>query len=156
MALKTTTVSITDPDSRDNHKVYKLTEMPASKAEKFAVRAFLALARGGVEIPENIKDAGMAGLATVGFSMLSKVEFVDAELLMDEMMTCVTFIPNTQSPDFSRNLVESDIEEIKTRVRLRAEVFALHTGFSWADAASRLNSMIPAPASQDTKTSPAS
>ena len=45
-------------------------------------------------------------------------------------MSCVTVIPDPTRPQVFRQLVETDIEEIATRLRLRDEVIALHTNFS--------------------------
>lgn len=149
-------ITVNDPASRDNGRRYLLTEMPASQAEKFAARCFLALAKSNVNIPEDIKSAGMAGLAVVGFQMLSGLSFGDAESLMDEMMTCVQYSYDAKNPAAVRALIEEDIEEVSTRVRLRSEVFTLHTGFSLADAQSKLISDLAAAAagSSTTQTSP--
>ena len=38
-------------EGRDNGKVFVLTEMPASRAESWAMRALLALMANGVEVP---------------------------------------------------------------------------------------------------------
>lgn len=154
MGLKTATVQIADPGSRDHGRMYLLTEMPATQAEKWATRAFLALTRSGVEIPEDIRAAGMAGIAALGFHMLGGLRFEDVEPLMDEMMGCVQIIPDPKV-SLPRKLVESDIEEVKTRFKLRVEVFTLHTSFSWPDVVSMLNSTSTTPGSLDTQTSPA-
>jgi hypothetical protein len=39
------------PPDRDKGKRFKITEMPAMKAEKWAARFFLALAKSGIDIP---------------------------------------------------------------------------------------------------------
>lgn len=155
MGRKTTEVHITD-EGRDKDKVYVLTEMSASQAERWAMRAFLALARGGVDIPENIADAGMAGVAMVGLKALGGMSDADALALMDEMFTCVQIKPDpVGAPGLVRKLVENDIEEIATRVRLRMEVFTLHTGFSMAGVLSRLSPATNPPASPSAPTFPA-
>jgi hypothetical protein len=123
MGRKTRDVTIKD---RGEDKTYVLTEMPCSKAEKWAIKVFLALARSGVEIPDDIAERGMAGIATLGFTMLGGIDFDMAEPLLDEMFECVAF----RSPAAVRPLTENDIEDVQTRLRLRAEVFELHTGFS--------------------------
>lgn len=145
---KTQIVAIGPEGGRDAGKSFLLTEMAARPAEKWATRAFLALSRAGIDIPEDIAQQGIAGLAIVGFKMLGGMSFQDAEPLLDEMMACVQFLPNpaTLQP---RPLVDNgtegdDIEEVQTRIRLRAEVFTLHTGFTFADAGSKLTSMAPA------------
>ena len=98
------------------------------------MRAFLGLAKSGVEIPENISEAGMAGIATLGFRALSGITFDLLEPLLDEMFECVSLIPDPSRPQVVRALIEDDIEEVGTRLRLRKEVFALHVDFSQAAA----------------------
>ncbi len=143
MARKQAEVVVSDPASRDYGKRYVLTEMPASQAEKFAARCFLALARSGAEVPADIASAGMAGLAVVGFHMLAGLDFAEASVLMDEMMGCVQYGYEPTNAAATRPLIEVDIEEVATRARLRSEVFTLHTGFSLADVPSMLTSAPP-------------
>lgn len=126
-----------DAEGRDKGKTFVITEMPASQAEKWAVRAFLAMSRSGVEIPDNLEGTGMAGIATLGLKALGGIQEDDAIRLMDEMFDCVKFKPDdARIPP--RDLVEDDIEEVATRVKLRIEIFELHTGFSLAAATSKL------------------
>lgn len=137
MARKTLTITI-DAEGRDKGKTFLLTEMPASKGEKWAVRALLALARGGIEVPENIAGLGLAGIAIIGVQALSGLEWELAEPLMDEMFACIQIIPDATRPQVVRGLVEGtgsdDIEEVKTRIMLRKEILALHVEF-FMDAA---------------------
>ena len=78
----------------------------------------------------------MAGLASFGFQAMCHVSFSEAEPLMNEMFACISFVPDEGIPP--RRLIEEDIEEIKTRIDLRAEVLELHTGFSITAALSKL------------------
>lgn len=135
MPRKTTIYTVTSED-RDIGKKYLITEMPASRAEKWAARAFLAMAHSGIEIPANIMDAGFAGLALMGLRSLAGVNFDEAEPLLDEMMTCAKFLPNGMPIESARVINEEygDVEEPSTLVKLRAEVFKLHINFSMADA----------------------
>jgi hypothetical protein len=134
-------VSITiNDEGRDQYKTFIINEMPATKAEKWAIRAFLALAKSGVELPEDVTSAGMAGIAVLGFRALAGLRFEDAELLMDELMTCV-LIKVDAMPN-GRMIMGSDIEEVKTLFRLKMEVFALHTGFSITDALQKQTSTV--------------
>lgn len=129
MARKTATVTI-EAEGRDLGKVFLLREMPASQAEKWAARAFLAMARSGIDIPDDLAGAGLAGIATVGLKAIGGLGFAEAEPLMDEMFACIQIIPDPARPAVVRALVESDTEEISTRLRLRKEVFGLHVDFS--------------------------
>ena len=125
-------------EGRDKGKAFRLTEMPARQAEEWAMRALIALARSGVEIPDNIANRGLAGIAALGFTALRGLGFSDAKPLLDEMMTCVMFIPDPKRPAVVRNLVDDDIEEVGTFFQLRKEVFQLHVDFSKAVALSAL------------------
>ncbi len=119
---------------RDLGKCYRLTEMSASQAEKWAAKALLALARGGAEVPDDIAGAGLAGIATYGIKAFAGMTFHDAEPLLDEMFRCVQRVIDPANPAFARALVEDDIEEVATRVQLRIDLFKLHVDFSSGDA----------------------
>ena len=128
MARNTKEIIIADA-GRDQGKRFLLMEMPARPAEKWATRAFLALARSGVDIPEDIANSGWAGIAIQSLKTIAGVQFAEAEPLMDEMFKCIQFVPDTGIP---RPLIDTgtdgdDIEEIMTRMKLRWEVVTLHT-----------------------------
>lgn len=131
MARKTKEFTIDNPDSRDHGKVFWLEEMSAAQAEKWAYRAFLALAKSGIELPEDVENAGLAGIATMGLQALSGLPWADAEPLLDEIMQCVQIKPNQS---VTRPLVEEDIEEPLTLMLLKKEVFTLHVGFFGKDS----------------------
>jgi hypothetical protein len=118
------------PD-RDEGKVFVLTEMPASRAEAWAMRAGLALFHANVELPSGFdpRRLSFASMAEIGLQVLSGLKWEDAEPLMDEMWSCVQIQPDPTQPLVVRNLLEEDIEEISTRLKLRAEVWKLHTDF---------------------------
>lgn len=125
---KTETITI-EREGRDKGKQFKLTEMSAAQAERWALRAFFALANTGVELPDDMADSGMAGIAAVGLSALGKVPFEQAEPLLDEIMGCVQIVPDPSKPHVVRALIDEDIEEVATRLELRKAVWDLHTGF---------------------------
>jgi hypothetical protein len=135
MARKTATVVIpaADTSNRDAGKSYLITEMSATQAEKWAMRALSALLRSGVYVPDDVVKRGLAGIALVGIKGLMGLSFADAEPLMDEMFGCIQRVEAA----VTRPLVEDDIEEVTTRLRLRSEAFQLHTGFSPAAFLSR-------------------
>lgn len=137
---KTALVKITEGDpqtNRDFGKIFVIKEMAAVVAERWATRALLALARSGVQLPENAASAGWAVIAVMGFQALSHANFDDIQPLLDEMWQCVMIQPDHRHPDLIRHLMWSgadgegaDIEEIATMLKLRTEVFNLHAGFS--------------------------
>lgn len=133
MARKIEQITIKD-EGRDKGKVFVIREMPASQAEKWAMRAFLALAKSGVDVPEEVAESGLAGIAVLGLRALSGLTFADAEPLMDEMFSCIQIMPDPTRPEVVRLLLEDDIEEVKTRLHLRKAVLSLHTDFFTAAA----------------------
>lgn len=147
MARNTANYTVTD-EGRDQGKVFVLTEMPASRAESWAMRALLALMAGGVDVPPGFDRMGMAAMAEIGIKALAGLRWDVAEPLLAEMWSCVQFMPDSSKSHIVRSLIEEDIEEIATRVKLRAEVWKLHTGFLKAVAPSISGGSPPAAASK--------
>ena len=153
MARKTKLIRIGSDGGRDASKCFWLTEMSAPKGEKWATKMLLLAAHSGADIPKGA--AGMAAIAVMGIqALLNGVNFAELEPLLDEMMLCVTIIPDMmKAPDYKRPLIEDDIEEISTLLLLRNEVLMLHLGFSLADSLSTLISGMSAKDSTITQTS---
>jgi hypothetical protein len=128
-------------EGRDKGKMFRLVEMPADQGEKWAYRALLALSRGGMNLPSGIFDSGMAGLASVvpylvliGLRSLNAAKWEEMEPLLDEMMSCVKYQPpqaGVQAQDLISG-INSQIEEIRTRVELRKAILELHVDPSLA------------------------
>lgn len=164
MARKTQIVVMTS-DDRDKGKTFLIAEMPPRQAEKWAARVLFAIAKSGGDDrdAEEVASGGMAGLAAVGLRSLTRVDFAEAEPLLDEMLSCVQFIPDPSKIDqFTGKPLarpvdwENDVEEVATIVQLRSEVVEVHTGFSVAAFLSRLGMAAKAKLnSPDTETSPA-
>jgi len=130
MPRKEIDVRITD-EGRDKGKVFHLQEMDADQAEWWAIRTISALVRANPDLASSyIEGRGMAALAMAGVQALMMLDPIDAKPLLDQMMECVSIKPDPKNPNIIRKLLPNDIEEIMTRVKLRSEVFTLHTGFS--------------------------
>ncbi len=125
MARKTVNITIST-EGRDHDKVFVITELSAWDAEEWAAQALFAMMNAGIEIPEEIASAGLAGVVSLGLKALTKISFSQAKPLLDKMMTCIQIQP---SPKVTRDLIESDIEEVSTLLTLRKEVLRLHTDF---------------------------
>ncbi len=137
MARKTS-IYIVEDEGRDKGKMFILNEMPASQAEKWAIRVFLAMARSGVDVPDDIASRGIAGIAIMGLKALGNMNFYDAEPLLDEMFSLISCVPDPAKQNIKRGyggvgpMIEDDIEEPTTRLKLRKEILALHINFSTA------------------------
>lgn len=127
MSRRTLVYTVQD-ENRDKAKAYKLTEMYATQGELWAARAFFAMAQNGIDIPDNLQGSGMAGLARFGLELIGKLPFNEAQVLMAEMFAQVEYIPDPKN-GMTRQLIEDDIEEISTRVKLRMELLKLHADF---------------------------
>lgn len=136
------------PGNRDGGKSFRITEMSATRAEKWAMRALLMLKGSGERIPSNVQGLGMVGIAILGLNVFlqGSIRPEDLEPLMDEMLTCVEIIRDPRHPEVATPLVsDDDVEEVQTRLWLRSEVLRVHTNFSPAEALSKLISAIQAP-----------
>ncbi|MGS1109033.1 hypothetical protein ACVCNH_22440 [Achromobacter anxifer] len=120
-------------EGRDKGKVFILTELSAYEAEEWAGRALFSLMNAGVEIPDNIAEAGLAGVAAMGMKAIAKLPFESAKPLLDKMMDCVQIQP---SPNVTRELMSGDVEEVATLFTLRKKVLGLHLDFFTAAAPS--------------------
>lgn len=132
---------------RDAGKIFRVTEMSAAQAEKWAMRALMLLRGSGERIPANIQGFGMIGVAILGFNVFMNAQIRPDELepLLDEMMTCVQIVRDPKNLEVATDLVSADdIEEVRTRLWLRSEILRLHTNFSPADALSTFLSAIQA------------
>lgn len=154
MARKTANIALGADSGRDGGKTFLITEMAANQAEKWAIRALLALTRAGIEVPDDVSALGMGAIAAIGLRAFGNLSFEEAEPLLDEMMGCVQIVTTS---GVTRAIDSEDIEEVATYLRLRNEVIALHTGFSVAaelsnyrEAAARADQKPPEPLTSPT------
>lgn len=129
MARKTVKVEIKDKDSRDNGRVYKITEKDAYSAEWWACRALGGMIKAGIAIPDT-SSLSTEVLFHYGIASLLKIEPYLLKELMDEMMECVEVVPSPQKePNVTRKLLPSDIEETATLMEIRKKTLELHIDF---------------------------
>ncbi|WP_027815225.1 hypothetical protein [Paraburkholderia bannensis] len=122
---KTISYLVTD-EGRDKGKRFLITEMSAARAEEWAARALFSVMSCGINVPDNILKAGFAGIAAIGIKSMTKVPFELAKPLFDEMMTCVQYEFEAGRDGGARALMDDDIEEVATRLKLRKAVLQLH------------------------------
>lgn len=130
MPRKTQRITVT-AEGRDKGKTFLLMELPADQAEAWAIRALLGLQRSGFEITDEALAGGAASLAALGLKALFNLPWVELQPLLEEMFTCVTYVHNPKhAPQEITPGLNSQIEEVATRLMLRLAVFELHMGFS--------------------------
>jgi hypothetical protein len=144
MARKELKLTIADA-GRDQGKVFVITEMPARRGHQWATRVLFGVMNAGLDIPENILEAGFAGIAAIGVKALGKLPASVAEPLLDELLGCVQAMPDPARPNVVRGLIDDDTEEILTIFKLQKEVLALHVDFFTA-AGSRISGPATDPA----------
>lgn len=146
MARKETDVQITDEKSRDFGKTFRIKEMDAERAEDWAIRAFMGLAVGGVELPTELPKT-LPGISMLGIQALGRIPYAHARPLLNEMMGCVQVVSSTGQ---LHKPMAGEIEEISTLVKLRREIIELHTGFFELVANSNLMSSLLATPQEST------
>lgn len=128
------TLDITIPfENRDKGVTFRIKEMPAVQAERWARRAIYAMLQGGFK-PDQIEidpKLGMAALAYLPIEALARMEPELGDQLMDEMLqTCVKVV---RGGNMEMDLLPGEPAEVGTLVYLRAKVVELHSGFFWID-----------------------
>jgi len=131
MARKTTVITISD-DGRDKGKKFRINEPPCYQIDNMVTRAVFGLGRAGVTIPAEIIQLGAAPTAYFIGTQFNKLPWRLGLQLADELMACVQRVETK----LDRSLVEEDIEELTTRLKLKGEVLKLIFGF-FAIAASQ-------------------
>lgn len=127
---RTVTVKI-EEEGRDKGKVFLIEEMPADVGERWALQVLYLWSQIGVTMPQGVQEAGMAGLAAVGVDFLT---IAQARALTDPSLDVMwDYIKYQHAPDHPPQKIVSgancQIDEIRTRKRLREEVLKLHLVF---------------------------
>lgn len=121
--IKQTTVTITE--GRDRGKRFLITEWPCIRSEHWIFRAIFGLGKGGVELPPEVLQLGAAAAVYAIGSQATRIPSRLGIRLADELMECVQIVEQ----NVTRSLVDQDIEDVTTRLRLKAEVLKLIFGF---------------------------
>lgn len=154
--MRKTKVITIEADCRDKGKSFFIREKSAVEAERWAGRALSALSRHGVLLDDEFLNSGMAGLVVAGIESLKRLPFEEAEPLLNDMLSCVRFVPDKNQKDAAtgyplmRPLLlgdddeDGDIEEVSTLLHIRGEVLELHLGFSIAAVLSNMAAAVEA------------
>lgn len=121
MARKIVTYTV-EKKNRDEGKSFVITEMSAVKGHEWATKALFAILNSGVDMPDEMAQMGLAGLAVMGMGAITNIPHAVAKPLLDELMTCVKI----KMEKVTRDLVPEDFEEVITIFDLQREVLSLH------------------------------
>ena len=117
-------VEVKIEDGRDAGKVFKITEMPATQAERWATRALGILGKSGMSI---------SVLGTMEFGEILqevlRADSKDIEPMMDELLACASYENNGTMVKMQGNMIDSVIEEVTTIMKLKMEALKLILGF---------------------------
>jgi hypothetical protein len=127
---------------RDAGKSFLITETSAVQAEEWGLRAIMALGTSGFVVPQEMADAGLIGLALLGYSAFMGASEAAVLPLWREMLpTCVQYkapLESASGADILMPWSPSLVEEVSTLLLLRKQIVELHTGFTLAELAQKL------------------
>ena len=144
MARKTKTLVI--DSGRDKGKSFLITEMPVTRADKWANTALLAMLRGGVDVGNvnfgliadtiSVGDApkidpmgGMLELARITIAGLGNVTETVGQELLDQLINDCAQVISSGGVVRQMLSIDDEIEDLKTLWMLRKESFLLHIDF---------------------------
>ena len=144
MARKTKTLVI--ESGRDQGKSFLITEMPVTRADKWANTALLAMLRGGVDVGNvnfgliadtiGVGDApkidpmgGMLELARITIAGLGNVTETVGQELLDQLINDCAQVISSGGVVRQMLSIDDEIEDLKTLWMLRKESFLLHIDF---------------------------
>jgi hypothetical protein len=119
------TLTVTIKEGRDAGKKFLITERPCIQTEHWIMRAIFGLGKAGVELPPELLQLGAAPIAYAIATQAIKLPSRLGIRLADELMQGVERVEEK----LTRSLVDNDIEDVSTRLQLKAEVMKLTFGF---------------------------
>lgn len=144
MARKTKTITL--EKGRDKGKSFLITEMPVTRADKWANTALLAMLRGGVDVGSvnfgliadtiGVGDApkidpmgGMLELARITIAGLGNVTETVGQELLDQLINDCAQVISSGGVVRQMLSIDDEIEDLKTLWMLRKESLLLHIDF---------------------------
>lgn len=121
---------IVEDEGRDNGKEFIITEMSAWDAEELSEEIYRAMGHGEFNsLPADVVSMGVAGLATVGISVLAAAPASVSRPISDRILSTVEIVITNEGKDITRHIKPLDFEEISTIRKLKDKVFELNFGF---------------------------
>lgn len=116
---------ITITEGRDAGKTFKITEMSATQADRWATKALCLVGKSGCSIVELFNKISTGGILNI----LGDLGYDGAEPLMEELLNCCSFKKDGVDVQMKGTMVDSVIEDWTTIFRLRKEALDLTINF---------------------------
>ncbi|NNS07342.1 hypothetical protein [Erwinia sp. JH02] len=117
-------------DGRDKGKEFQITEMSAWDAEELSEEIYRAMGQGEFNsLPADVVSMGIAGLATVGMSVLAAAPAATSRYISDKLLSTVKAVITHEGQQVSRDVEKIDFEEIATLRKLKDKVLELNFSF---------------------------
>ena len=117
-------VEITIEEGRDKGKTFKITEMSATQADSWALRALCLLGKSGITL-EKLGSLDMDAI----FQLLGNLGYEFSKPLIDELLECASFKKDGVYVPMKGAMIDSVVEDVSTLFRLKMEALTLTLGF---------------------------
>ncbi|QCE34704.1 hypothetical protein FAI40_04690 [Acetobacteraceae bacterium] len=117
-------------EGADKGKLFFITRMSASDADKWALRFIKALADAGDTVRPDSLELGILGIDDKYFDLIGHVEESESEVLLEALLKCCQIKRDPRNPSVEPTKILSvDIEDAQTLSILRRKAYELHTDF---------------------------
>lgn len=118
-------IEITIDGGRDAGKTFKITEMPAFQADKWATKALCLVGKTGCSIIDlfNKMESGEV------LDILGRIGYEGVEPLFEELLNCCSFKKDGVYVPMKASMIDSVVEDWTTIFRLRREAYKLIMSF---------------------------
>lgn len=121
---------IVEDECRDKGKEFLITEMSAWDAEELSEEVYRAMGHGEFNsLPADVVAMGVAGLATVGMSVLAAAPASVSRPISEKLLATVQIVISNKGKEIPRSIKSLDFEEVSTIRTLKDKVFELNFGF---------------------------
>ncbi|QDH17407.1 hypothetical protein [Swingsia samuiensis] len=115
----------------DAGKKFVITRMSAFAADKWARHTIKALIQAGVKVPPSGIKAGLLGMSGLAMNIFGYMDNEECDKAFEALMKCAKIVRAGTVPS---EILDADIDDAETLVKLREEAFKLHVDFFKAAA----------------------
>lgn len=119
-----------EDNNRDHGKTFVITEMTAWNAEEMAEDIMRCMSKGGYfDIQPEVIQMGVAGLATIGLSVIASADRETSRMLGERLLQSVDIVITHEGKQSRRPAKSIDFEEVATIRQLKDQVMHLNFDF---------------------------